>query len=301
MEHSHTRVIAPVPSKSLPQLLRRHPLFFYFLIAYSITWGFGLLFIVLLHLPPNLLVVLALIAGPTVSAFIMTAVTEGKAGMGRLLRRYVLWRVGLPWYLLVLVGVPALLLLSILVLPGGMATVRHLVLIYPVGYILAFFTGGALFEEPGWRGFALPRLQQRFGPLVGTLILGALWGPWHLPMFLVPGFNGAGTDFVGISIPFVAFVIGTTAMAVIFTWVFNNTRGSLLLAMLLHASLDAATPSFANPLVFLMLYVPLVIAALLIIGATRGRLSYKRYQREVVLPAPEAVKEQEPVVPSKSA
>lgn len=295
MELSNTRGQATAPSKSLPQLMRRHPLFFYFLIAYAVTWGFGLLFIVLLHLPPNLWLILPLIAGPTVSAFIMAAVTEGKAGMGRLLRRYVLWRVGVPWYLLVLVGIPALLLLSILVLPGGMATVRHLVLIYPVGYIVTLFTGGPLFEEPGWRGFALPRLQQRFGPLVGTLMLGALWGLWHLPMFLVPGFNGAGTDFVGISIPFVEFVIGTTAMAVIFTWVFNNTRGSLLLAILLHTSLDAATPTFANPLVFSMLYVVFVVVALLIIVATRGRLSYERYQRETELPAPEAAVKQGPV------
>jgi membrane protease YdiL (CAAX protease family) len=164
MELSNTSGQVTVPSHNP---LQRHPLFFYFLIAYAITWGIGLLFLVLLHIPLHLWLLLPLIAGPTVSAFIMTAVTEGKAGVGRLLRRYVLWRVGLPWYLLVLIGIPALLLLSILVLPGGMAVVRHQLLmpIYPVSFILALFLGGPLFEEPGWRGFALPRLQQRFGPL----------------------------------------------------------------------------------------------------------------------------------------
>ncbi len=294
MELSHTRGIAPVPSKTLPQLMRRHPLFFYFLIAYAITWSIGLLFIDLLHLPLHLWLLLPLIAGPTVSAFIMTAVTEGKAGVGRLLRRYVLWHVGLPWYLLVLIGFPALLMLSILILPGGMAIVRHLVLIYPLAYIFAFFVGGALFEEPGWRGFALPRIQQRFGPLRGTLILGFFWGFWHLPLYFVPGFNGAGTDFVGIIIPFAEFVISALAMAVLFTWVFNNTRGSLLLAMLLHASVDTAVPTFASPLVFLTVFGSIIMVALLIIVATRGHLSYERYQREVVLPASEAVVEQEP-------
>jgi membrane protease YdiL (CAAX protease family) len=120
-------------------------------------------------------------------------------------------------------------------------------------------------------------------------------------VYLVPGFNGAGTDFAGISIPFVEFVITTTAMAIIFTWVFNNTRGSLLLAMLLHASVDTAVPTFsANPLVFLMPGVFLVAAALLIIIATRGRLSYKRYQREVAPSAPEAVVEQEPGIAGTS-
>ncbi len=236
--------------------------------------------------------------GPTLSAFIMTAVTEGKTGVGRLLRRYVLWRVGLSWYLLVLVGIPLLLMLVILALPGGVAFVLHIVPVYPVAYIVALFLGGAFFEEPGWRGFALPRLQQRFGPLWGTLLLGVLWTFWHLPMFFVPGFNGAGTGIVGISMAVVAFLIGTTAMAVIFTWVFNNTRGSLLLAILLHASLDTAAPSFGNLLLFSTLYAVFAVVALLIIVATRGRLSYERYQRETEFPASVAVVEWEPAARS---
>jgi membrane protease YdiL (CAAX protease family) len=236
-----------------------------------------------------------MIVGPTLSAFIMTGLTEGDVGMGRLLRRYVLWRVDFPWYLVALIGFPAVLLLSILVLPGGMATVRQIVLVYPLSFVFSFFLGGALFEEPGWRGFALPRLQQRFGPLWGTLLLGVLWGFWHLPVFLVPGFNGAGTGFVGISIPFVEFVIGTMAMAVIFTWVFNNTRGSVLLAILLHTSADAATATVSSLLVFSMVYVVLVVAALLIMVVTRGHLSYERYQRQVAASAPEAAVEQEPM------
>jgi hypothetical protein len=146
-------------------------------------------------------------------------------------------------------------------------------------------------------------LQQRSGPLMGTLVLGALWGCWHLPLYLIPGYNGAGTGFVGISIPFVEFVIGTVGIAAIFTWVFNNTRGSLLLAMLLHASLDTDVyskffPSLpATPLAIVMSYVFFVGAALLIIVATRGRLSYERYLHEMGLPTPEAVVEQEPLPP----
>jgi uncharacterized protein len=294
MELSNTGGKATAPSNSLLQLMRRHPLFFFFLMALGFTWVYEFVFLVLLHLPLGTAVIPGQIIGPTFSAFLMTGLTEGDAGMGRLLRRYVLWRVGLPWYLVVLIGFPALLLFTILVLPGGMGVVRPIVQAYLVAYIIIFFVGGAFFEEPGWRGFALPRLQQRYGSLRGTLILGVLWAFWHLPVFLVPGFNGAGTGFLGISIPFVEFVIGTVGMAVIFTWVFNNTRGSLLLAMLLHASADTAIPGAASPLVFLMLYVVLVVAALLIIAATRGRLSYEHYQREVVLPAPVTDREQEP-------
>jgi len=303
MELSNTSGQMMVPSHNLLQLLRRHPLFFYFLIAYTVTWSVGFLFIVLPHRPPTLWVMLPMIAGPTLSAFIMTAVTEGKAGVGRLLRRYVLWRVGVPWYLLVLIGIPALFMLSILVLPAGMAVVRHQLLmpIYPVSFILTLFLGGALFEEPGWRGFALSRLQKRFGPLWGTLVLGVLWGFWHLPLYFVPGFNGAGRDFVDIMLPFGAFVMSALAMAVLFTWVFNNTRGSLMLAILLHASIDTAVPTFASSLIFLVVYASIVVVALLIIVVTRGHLAFERYMREMTPSSPEVVVEQESVTSSKNA
>lgn len=163
-----------------------------------------------------------------------------------------------------------------------------------------------MFEEPGWRGFALPRLQQRSGPLVGTIILGALWPLWHLPLFLfVPGYDGAGTGFVGIMIPFVGLIIGFIALAVIITWVFNNARGSLLLVMLLHASYDTASTTVLTKLFPSLPTTPLInglgnltivfiVVALLVIVATRGRLSYQRYQRETELPAPVTYREQQP-------
>jgi hypothetical protein len=144
---------------------------------------------------------------------------------------------------------------------------------------------------------------------VGTLILGVLCGLWGIPLFLIPGYNGAGTSFVGISIPFIEFVIGVTALAVIVTWVFNNTRGSLLLAMLLIASSNTAFNTFLLRLfpslpghapVFQSLYIVLIVVALLIILATRGRLSYQHYQRETALTAPLPDREQEPGTPGTS-
>ena len=236
----------------------------------------------------------------------MTAVTQGRVGILQLLRRYVLWRVGISWYLLVLLGVPALMLLPYLIQPGAFSVFRlpgpPFWLTYLIVYLSTLVFGGPLGEEGGWRGFALPRLQQRSGPLVGTLILGVLWGLWHLPLFLlVPGYNGAGTGFVAILIPFVAFVITLIAYSVIFTWVFNDTRGSILLAILLHASINTASgmlpslfPSLVGTLLFgLSLSLVWVVVALLIIAATQGRLSYQRYQRETALPAPVTDREQE--------
>ncbi len=125
---------------------------------------------------------------------------------------------------------------------------------------------------------------------MGTLLLGGLWSLWHLPLFLIPGYNGAGSGFLGISIPFVLFAISTTGLAFIITWVFNHARGSLLLAMVLHASNNTANnqlptlfPSFpVTPLA----YVVLIVVALLIIVAARGRLGYDRNLRETALPLP---------------
>ncbi len=302
---------SPNPGPSLPpttrlrQVMRQHPLVFFYLMAFGLSWVVELLLLGLWHQPSGNVgealrsILPALIGGPILPAFIMTGLTEGRGGMGRLLRRCVLWRVGLQWYLFVLIGFPALILLSLLVPPGAIATFREpvplLVLSYLPAFIVIFLVGGPLVEEPGWRGFALPRLEQRFGPLVGTLLLGALWGLWHLPLFLfMPGYNGAGTSFIGISLPFVEFVIGEVALAVIFTWVFHNTGGSLLPTMLLHASTNTVIGAvFATQIGYLSLYLVYSVVAVLLIVATRGRLSSRRYHREMMLSAPVATGEQQ--------
>jgi len=215
----------------------------------------------------------------------MTGVTEGRAGIGRLLRRFVLWRVGLGWYLFVLVGIPAILVLSVIVLPGvlgsfqGLATLAPLPLLFLAVY--GFFLSGPLGEEPGWRGFALPRLQSLHGPLVGSLILGVLWSLWHLPLFFTP-WNTLTTFNI------VVFVLATTCLSIIYTWVFNNTKGSLLIAILLHWSFDLSTlivaPLFPAPIVdeygLLVILPGFGAVALLVVALTRGRLGYQHYQQE---------------------
>ena len=282
----------------LAQVMRHHPLFFFYLMAFAFAWLAWLPLVFSLdglrlwsfRMPPGTIGVGTLL-GPLLSAFIMTGITEGKRGMTRLLERCILWQVPVRWYLFVLLAIPALILLRFFVLPGASAAFRapapSFVLVYLVSYIVVFILGGPLGEEPGWRGFALPRWQERCGPLVGTLILGLVWGLWHFPLFLLPGYNGAGTGFVGIGIPFIAFVIGTMALAVIFTWVFNQTRGSLLLVMLLHASINTAFNAFRSMLflsfpgpspTFLSLFIVWIVVALPIIVATRGHLSYQHSQ-----------------------
>jgi CAAX protease family protein len=302
MELSHPRGIAPAPSNHLVQIMRQHPLLFYFLIAFGLSWAYELLVFGVLHISFSssmLWPLLLTLVGPTLAAFLMTAVTQGRVGIVQLLRRYVLWRVGIRWYLVVLLGVPALLLLPFLTQSDVFSAFRLPGLAFLLGYLIVYLLtlvfGGPLGEEGGWRGFALPRMEQRSGPLLGTLLLGVLWGLWHLPLFLlVPGYNGAGTGFIGILIPFVAFVIMVIAYSVVFTWVFNNTCGSILLAILLHASINTAPtmllllfPSLkVTPLFGLSLLLIWIVVAVLLIVVTRGRLSYQRYLRETALPAP---------------
>jgi membrane protease YdiL (CAAX protease family) len=270
----------------LAQHMRQHPVVFFYLMAFGWSWTVDVLILLMFRPPAGSVaeafrvIVPGLIGAPTFPALIMTALVEGRAGVGHLLRRCVLWRVGVRWYLFVLVGFPALLLLSFLLPPGAIASLREppalLLLSYILALIVILLVGGPLAEEPAWRGFALPRLEQRFGPLLGTLILGMLWGLWHLPLFLfTPGYNGAGTGFVGIGLPFVSFVIGEVALSVIFTWLFNNTRGSLLLTMLLHASTNTIIGTvLLTQRGYLSLYLAYWMVAVLLMVTTRGHLSY---------------------------
>ncbi len=279
-------------------LLARHPLVFFFLIAYAGAWlvevpialsktGTGLLQFTIPTPVLALAIAAATFLGPTLSAFIMTGMIEGRIGIRRLLRRYVLWRVGLRWYLFVLLVIPAIEVLGAIVVPGALASFQpltlSLVLTYPIAFVSTFILGGPLGEEPGWRGFALPRLQPLHGPLVGSIILGILWACWHLPLF----WSGVWTP---PTIPnIVMFILMTTALTIIMTWVFNNAKGSLLITMLMHASFNTfanriEAPLFPAPILNEYGLLPVLIGfgatALVLIVVTRGRLGYQHYHPE---------------------
>ena len=161
----------------------------------------------------------------------------------------------------------------------GLASLAPLPLLSLFVYVLFHRPLG---EEPGWRGFALPRLQSLHGPLVGSLILGVLWGLWNLPLFFTPWNTLTTLNVVG-------FVLATTCLAIMYTWVFNNTKGSLLIAILLHWSFDLSTLPVASlfPAPIIDEYGLLVILpgfgalALVLVASTRGRLGYQHYRQTV--------------------
>jgi uncharacterized protein len=208
--------------------IARHPLVAYFVLAYAFTWWVYPL------LRFNPLIGLLGLFGPALAAIIITAITEGRPGVRALLSRIVRWRVPLPWYV-VAIGLPAALALLAAslsawfgqaVLQFGRLTAIDVVLIVLV-----------LGEELGWRGYALPKLLQRFSPLVASLTLGVLWWLWHLPTFFI-----AGTP--QFRQPVIAFLIMTTAYSILLSWVFLHTRGSVLIATLFHGAINISQGFF---------------------------------------------------------
>ena len=157
---------------------------------------------------------------------------------------------------------------------------------YPF-YLAATVFGVGLGEEPGWRGFALPRMQKQYGPLWGTLLLGILWSCWHLPDFLTASKGGGeGTNWTTFLTNFPIFTLAVVSLAFIMTWIYNNTKGSLFIAVIAHASVDA--PEVAGwtalfPAVSMIgfhwaILVSFTIPAILIIFLTRGQLGYSTEQ-----------------------
>jgi membrane protease YdiL (CAAX protease family) len=281
----------------LRAFIQRNPLTSYFVLAFAGTWivllvpllggnGLGLLPYTLPDVAALLMFVLvSTFFGPTLAAYVVTAATEGKEGVKRFMRRYWLWRVGIQWYLVAIFGFLVLFLISVTISLGpgpllALAEQWQLLFTMFLPLFLLFAVLGLFGEEPGWRGFALPRLQERHGPLLGSLILGLLHGIWHFPAFFVVG------ALAPFTLPaFVTFVIVAVAGTFFYTWIFNHTRGSILLAILTHAASNAASAlvnnvaaappdsngNWVNVLVF-------GAWALLLIAATRGRLGYARPQ-----------------------
>jgi CAAX protease family protein len=203
--------------------IKRHPLVAFFVLAYAMTWPL----IPLVSVSP--LLGLPALFGPALAAVIVAAVTDGGPGLRDLLGRLARWRVGTRWYAVAL-GLPLVLALTAAGLNlllgaqtsinfGGLSFLNFVVFVLIVG------------EELGWRGYALPKLLAERSALAASLILGALWGAWHLPTFFVPGAPQYG-------LPFSAFLLLTVAYSVVIGWLFVQARGSVLIASLLHGAIN---------------------------------------------------------------
>jgi membrane protease YdiL (CAAX protease family) len=228
-------------------MVKKYALPFFFLLAYLFTWSHWLpqaltsRGIASIQIPGYLTLLAGY--GPAVAAIIVASLAYGRKGLRELFGRILRWRVGAQWYLIALC-LPAVVSLLAIVInkwTGG-ATPDFSVAGFPFGpaetpllqkIIILFlvFTLGfdGLGEEIGWRGFALPRLLENRSPFVASLILGALWAVWHFPYALTKG------TFLS-EVPLYWFFINLLASSIIYTWIFLNTNGSLLLPLLFHAA-----------------------------------------------------------------
>jgi CAAX protease family protein len=173
----------------------------------------------------------------------MAGILRGRIGISHLLGRLLIWRAHWGWYLFA-----GLTPFATLALATSISSFRNsawtgfapgeLVLSIPLALLVAL-PFGPLAEELGWRGFALPILQRRFRPIVSSLILGAVWTFWHTPMFFFPG--AAIPSFLDVTwYSVLLYLVQITAVSVLLTTLFNNTGGSVPLAILLHATFNAA-------------------------------------------------------------
>jgi uncharacterized protein len=228
--------------------IQKHSVLIYFALTFTISWG-GILLVIGGHalIPPTKeqfemllpFVVLALMAGPSVAGILLTGFVYGRAGLRELLSRLLRWRVGVRWYAVALLTAPlwmtavglVLSLLSSEFLPGILTVSdKAAFLLFGIAYGLV----GGFFEELGWTGFAVPRPRLRYSVLATGLIVGFLWGVWHFLMKVWVGGVLGLAPFLTVDL-FTA-VLNLTAYRVLMVWVYDRT-GSLLVAMLMHASL----------------------------------------------------------------
>jgi membrane protease YdiL (CAAX protease family) len=209
---------------AIKSFVKHHPLVTYFVLAYALTWMLAPLLTI------SLLLGVAGLMMPAVAAIVVIAMTEGKPGLKSLWQRLKLWRVGLRWYVVAL-GLPVLLsaiVVALSILLGAPAQVEFSSVSLLTLIVFVLVVG----EEIGWRGYALPKLLQSHSAITASVILGVLWGGWHLPTFFLPGAPQAG-------IPFVAFLLFTTGASILFTWLYLHTGGSLLIATLFHGAINS--------------------------------------------------------------
>ncbi len=189
---------------------------------------------------------------PAFVALALTAHSEGSAGVARLLRRIGKWRLGARWYLFAIGYMAATKVVAALthrLVLGAWPTFGDTSVPLMLGAIL-ISTWAQAGEEVGWRGYALPRLAVHLGLGGASVLLGVVWALWHLPLFFLPG---SGSD--GQSFPI--YLLHVTALSVAMSWLYWKTEGSLLLVMLMHASVNnttgivpAAVPDAVNPMSF---------------------------------------------------
>lgn len=213
--------------------LKRHDVAVFLFLAFALAWWTWPL--ALGNPNPNTAIMLPW--SPLIAALIVLGLTQGRRGVAGLLRAIVRWRYSVWWYLLAVLA-PLAAVLAVVFLNAALgAPAPRLPALSNLPSILVSFlfilvVQGPLTEEPGWRGFLLPRLMTNRSPVVASLIVGIIWASWHLPLLIS---DPSATR------PPVQYFIFVVSLSVVLSWLYLATRGGLLLVILMHA----ATNTFA--------------------------------------------------------
>jgi membrane protease YdiL (CAAX protease family) len=282
-----SRSLASSPTRKInvAPALRRHPLAAFFVLTYTGSWvawspwvlsqsGIG----VLPYELPSAVIAgikqVGFLAGPLAAAYVMTRVDEGHDGIRRFWARLLLWRVHPLWYVLALLVVPVAMRIGYLLDPdtrSALGVINLTVIGVLAGTFLISLLGGPVQEEPGWRGFALPRLQQRQHPMSAALVLGVIHCFWHAPLWLTDEWATARQD----PSQYLAYLVLVVSMSFVMSWLANGTRGSMLLVILAHTGFNWSITLTGGDTVRLWPAANgLMALALVTISVTHGRLGH---------------------------
>jgi membrane protease YdiL (CAAX protease family) len=265
----------------------RHPVGTYLVLAFAIFWA-SWMPVLFFGAPPRPFSATGAILGLALPAVLVTAATDGRAGVRDLLRRMLRWRVGIGWYLLATLAIPVgALLLAPLFL--GSAALEGLPQNWPLLFteflpqlLLALVTV-QVFEELGWAGFAQHRLQTGHGALKASLLVALAFAGLHLPTYVSAPISGESAirdlSVMVIVIPFAIF------FRILITFAYNRTRFSVLIAAISHASFNEASeiisPNAPGPLGQVLAFASVGLLALLAVVISKGTLAYNRDQGPV--------------------
>jgi len=280
---------------TIKAFIKRHPVLTYFVVTLVISWGGFVLVVGPGGFPgapeqfERLLpfVASAMLAGPSVAGLLMISLVSGKAGLRELLSRLLRWRVGARWYAFAILPAPILAAATLFAF-----SIRSLIFTADdkAAVLLSAIVAGIsiVLEEVGWTGFAVPRLRLRYSVLTTGLIVGVLWGAWHLLQGLwVSGtYSGALPLSTFLPLNILSGIAQLTAYRILLVWVYDRT-GSLLVTTLMHASLSASTIFIFRPeatgVYFLtygwVLTVALWVVVAVVAAANRGQLSQQPLPR----------------------
>ncbi len=234
----------------LRTLAHQRPLTFYILLNYLISWAFLYpCYQAILNAEEGTFPWLALVGipggfGPSIAALIVVALNDGKEGVRQLLKKFGSFKVSLKWYLLVLVLPFVVYFLALTTTSlfgfslGASAYAEGFNVVFL--YLLLALPFGPLMEELGWRGYMLPALLEKYSVFQSSLILGFCWSLWHLASFTFPGAAIPGVFEVN-AWTITLYFLNITAETFVFSYVYLRTRGSLILAILLHTTFNAAS------------------------------------------------------------